>query len=108
MSSHDLLKPLYEVLERVQEMHRQAQSGEWEAMEAAASDYQQHVSFLNDDVYLKALQDEHLVEDAKAVIQQIQQLNDDLDTYATAQRDKIASDLRQMNQSEKAMNAYSR
>jgi hypothetical protein len=108
MSNHDLLKPLYEVLERVQEMLRQAQAEEWEAMEAAASDYQQHVSFLNDNVYLQALQDEHLVEDAKAIILQIQTLNDNLDTYASAQRDKIASELRQMNQADKALDAYGR
>jgi len=108
MSNSDLLKPLYEVLERVQEMLRQAHADEWEAMEAAASDYQQHVSFLNDDVYLQALQNENLVEDAKAIILQIQKLNDDLDTYASAQRDKIASELRQMIQSDKALNAYGR
>lgn len=108
MSNHDLLRPLHELLERVQAMLHQAQAEEWEAMEAAAIEYQQQVSFLNDDSYLKAVQDEHLVDDAKALISQIQTLNDELDRYASAQRDKIASELRQINQSNKAMDAYGR
>ncbi len=108
MSNNELLKPLYEILDRVNELVQLAQAEDWEAMNTAADKYQQHVTFLDDDVYLQALQDAHLVEEAKAIIVQIQSLNDDLDTHTSLQRDRIASELRQMNQSDKALEAYGR
>ena len=108
MENTELLKPLYEVLERVQELVRLAQAEEWDAMNVAANQYQQHVTFLDDNVYLKAINDAHLVEQAKAIIVQIQGLNDDLDIHTSLQRDRIASELRHMNQSDRALDAYGR
>lgn len=108
MENHELLKPLYEVLDRVKDLVKLAQAEEWEAMNAAANKYQQHVTFLDDNVYIQALQDAHLVDAAKSIIVQIQGLNNDLDTHTTLQREKIASELRQMAQSDKAMEAYGR
>ncbi len=108
MENNELLKPLYEILERVQELVRLAQSEEWDAMNTAADKYQQHVSFLDDDVYLRALNDAHLVDEAKAIIVKIQGVNDDLDSYTSLQREKIASELRQLTQSDKALEAYGR
>ncbi|GGY72405.1 hypothetical protein GCM10011613_16720 [Cellvibrio zantedeschiae] len=108
MENHELLKPLYEVLERVRDLVKLAQAEEWEAMDVAANKYQQHVTFLDDNRYIQALQDAHLVDSAKSIIVQIQGLNDDLDTHTSLQREKIASELRQLNQSNKAMEAYGR
>ncbi len=108
MENNELLKPLYEILERVQELVRLAQSEEWDAMNTAADKYQQHVSFLDDDVYLRALNEAHLVDEAKAIIVKIQGVNDDLDSYTSLQRAKIASELRQLTQSDKALEAYGR
>jgi predicted regulator of amino acid metabolism with ACT domain len=106
MENTELLKPLYEVLERVQELVRLAQAEDWDAMNVAATQYQQHVTFLDDNVYLKAINDAHLVDEAKAIIVQIQCLNDDLDSHTSLQRDRIASELRHMNRSDKALDAY--
>jgi hypothetical protein len=108
MDNNELLKPLYEILDRVKELVNLAQAEEWEAMDAAANKYQQHVTFLDDNVYLQALHDAYLVEEAKAIIVQIQGMNDDLDVHTSLQRERIASELRQMNQSDKALDAYSR
>lgn len=108
MENNELLKPLYEILDRVKDLVKLAQAEEWEAMDVAANKYQQHVTFLDDNVYIQALQDAHLVDAAKSIIVQIQGLNDDLDAHTTLQREKIASELRQMNQSDKAMEAYGR
>lgn len=108
MNSNELLKPLYEVLERAQELVRLAHAEEWEAMNTAASKYQQHVTFLDDDVYLHALNDANLVDQAKAVIVKIQDVNNDLDSYTLLQREKVASELRQLSQSDKALEAYGR
>lgn len=108
MENHELLKPLYEVLDRVKDLVKLAQAEEWEAMDIAANKYQQHVTFLDDNVYIQALQDAHLVDAAKSIIVQIQGLNNDLDAHTSLQREKIASELRQMAQSDKAMEAYGR
>lgn len=106
MESNELLKPLYEILARVQELVRLAKAEEWEAMNTEASKYQQHVTFLDDNVYLQALNDAHLVDDAKAIISQIQMVNDDLDFHTCLQRERIASELRQMQLADKVMDAY--
>ena len=108
MNSNELLKPLYEVLERAQELVRLAHAEEWEAMNTAASRYKQYVTFLDDDVYLHALNDANLVDEAKAVIVKIQDVNNDLDSYTLLQREKVASELRQLSQSDKALEAYGR
>lgn len=108
MRNNELLKPLYEVLERAQELVRLAHAEEWDAMNTAASKYQQHVTFLDDDVYLHALNDANLVNEAKAIIVTIQAVNDDLDSYTLLQREKVASELRQLSQSGKALDAYGR
>jgi len=106
MERDELLKPLNEILERVQQLVVLAQAEQWEELDAAAANYQQHVTFLKDDVYLKAIQDASLVEEAKKIIAKIQLMNEDLDSFTTLQRDKIASELRQIMQSGKALNAY--
>ncbi|RZA05447.1 MAG: flagellar protein FliT [Moraxellaceae bacterium] len=108
MENNELLKPLYEIVDRVKELVQLAKAEEWEAMDSAANKYQQHVTFLDDDVYLQAINDAHLVEEAKAIIVQIQNLNDDLDVHTNIQRERIASELRQMNQSDRALEAYGR
>jgi hypothetical protein len=108
MDNNELLKPLYEVLERAQELVRFAQAEEWDAMNTAASKYQEHVTFLDDDSYLQAINDAHLVDEAKAIIASIQCVNDDLDSYTLLQREKVASELRQLSQSDKALEAYGR
>ncbi|RYY75687.1 MAG: flagellar protein FliT [Gammaproteobacteria bacterium] len=106
MDNNELLKPLQEILERAEALLDLAEAQQWEELDAAASNYQQHVTFLNDDVYLKAIQDAALVDEAKALIAKIQVMNDDLNAHTTLQRDKIASELRQIVQSGKALNAY--
>lgn len=108
MDNNELLKPLYEVLERAQELVRLAHAADWEALNVAASKYQQHVTFLDDDVYLHALNDANLVDEAKAIIVTIQNVNNDIDSYTLLQREKVASELRQLSQSDKALDAYGR
>jgi len=108
MDKSELLKPLYELLDGAQALIGLAQAEEWAAMDAAASVYQQNVALLEDGRYLQAISDANLVEDAKAIILAIQALNDELDVHTSLQREKIASELRQMNQSGKALDAYGR
>jgi conjugal transfer/entry exclusion protein len=81
---------------------------DWDALDSAASQYQQHMSVLDDATYIQAINDAQLVEAAKAIILQIQSLNDELDMYTNLQRERVASELRQIHQSGKALDAYGR
>jgi len=106
MTNTELLQPLNEILARAQKLMHLAQIEEWQAMEDQAAQYQQHVAFLNDEVYLQAINAAHLTSEAKDIIAQIQAVNNSVDIYASLRRDKIASDLRQVLQAGKAKKAY--
>ncbi len=108
MNTHELLNPLADILARVQGLVQLAQAEDWVAMEAATNEYEQRVALLEDAAYFKSINDAHLVEEAKAIIAEIQAVNNDLDTHTALQREKIASELRQMTQSNKALDAYGR
>ena len=107
-SVNPLLQPLYNILLQAEELVRLSQGEDWELFEAEIAKYQQQVTILNDQNYLKALEIEKLTNEAKEIIAKIQVLNDNLDTHANEMREKIASELRQMIQSNKAIDAYGR
>ncbi len=108
MDTSELLTPLHKLLARAQELIRLGQAEDWEAMNSVAIQYQQQIHVLDDATYIQAITDAHLAEAAKAIIVQIQHVNDELDAYASLQCEKIASELRQINQSGKALDAYGR
>ena len=108
MDNNELLKPLTEILARVKALVELAQAEDWATLEVAANEYQAHVALLEDATYLKSIHDAHLVEEAKEIITEIQTQNQDLDTYTSLQREKVASELRQITQSTKALDAYGR
>lgn len=104
----DLLQPLRETLEKAHELVRLAQAEEWSALEEQFMKYEQLTKYLNDEEYLKTLTDNNLGESAKEIILQIQALNESLDLRANNVMNDVASELRQMMQSDKAMDAYRR
>lgn len=106
MTAHTLIEPLECLLTQVQGLINLAREGSWEELDQESIRYNQAAVFLNDDAYIRALIDAGLVESAKFLIMQIQGLNDALDEEASLVRDQMASDLRQLNQAEKAMQAY--
>lgn len=108
METTELLQPLEAMLAQAQELIRLAGAEEWLAMDEQASKFQQQVVLLSDTTYIQALIDANMMESAKALIAQIQPLNEQLDLIANMERDKISSELRQMMKSEKALDAYSR
>jgi hypothetical protein len=108
MSTQDLLKPLHETLEKAQELTRLTQAEEWSALEEQFVNYERLAKYLSDEAYLKTLTDNNLEASAREIILQIQSLNENLDLRASDVRDKIASELRQMMQSDKALDAYRR
>ena len=108
MDTQEVLKPLTDILERVQALVQLALAEDWVTMDAAAREYEQRVSLLEDAAYFKSISDANLVEEAKAIIAKIQTVNNDLDTHTSLQREKVASELRQITQSNKALDAYGR
>jgi hypothetical protein len=108
MNSFEILKPLNEILAIAQQLVELARAEEWVAMEAVASQYEKRMTLLEDATYFKSISDANLSEEAKVIIAEIQTLNNDLDTHAVLHREKVASELRQMSQSNKALEAYSR
>lgn len=108
MDTQEVLKPLTDILERVQALVQLALVEDWVTMDAAAREYEQRVSLLEDAAYFKSISDANLVEEAKAIIAEIQTVNNDLDTHTSLQREKVASELRQITQSNKALDAYGR
>jgi len=108
MNQNELLQPLYEALTLAQELVSLAQAEAWETMDPATTQYEQQLSLLGDEAYMQAIRDAHLEDEAKVVIVKIQAINDDLDSYTLLQREKTASELRQLSQSGKALEAYRR
>jgi len=108
MNTNELLQPLQEALALAQELVSLAQAEDWEAMDLATRYYQQKLSVLGDDAYMQSINAANLAEDAKALIVKIQSVNDDLDSYTLMQREKVASELRQLSLSGKALEAYGR
>jgi hypothetical protein len=108
MVEHELLKPLQGLLALVQQLSQLAEQAEWEALEVLALDYQQQAAFLHDENYLQRLKDATLMDDAGWLFEKIYAIHSDLDMFTQLQRDKVASELRQLNQSDKALNAYGR
>lgn len=108
MNNDELLQPLRAMLTQVQHLISLAQAEQWEALSLAAGEYEQQLALLGDDAYLHALTAAHLADDAKVIITKILTLNNDLDSYTLLQREKVASELRQLSQSGKALEAYGR
>ena len=108
MSTQNLLQPLHDTLEKAHELVRLAQAEEWSAFEEQFANYERLAKYLNDEAYLRALTENNLGSSAAEIILQIQALNESLDLSASNVRDNIASELRQMMQSDKAMDAYRR
>lgn len=106
MNTSSLIEPLEGLLLQIQQLIQLAKEGHWDELEKESLRYHQTAVFLNDDSYIQALIDADLTEPAKYLIAQIQGLNDALDGEANSARAKMASEIRQLNQAEKAVSAY--
>ncbi|MES2675652.1 MAG: flagellar protein FliT [Pseudomonadota bacterium] len=108
MSSDILLQPLKQLLVQAQLLLQLAQAENWEEMQTQFSEYQQQMLLLADATYLQTLKEENLAAEAQEFIVKIQELNQQLDSFAEQAHADIASELRQFIQADKALDAYSR
>lgn len=108
MNTENLLQPLQLLSLQVKNLLALAHAEDWQAVQTQITDYQQGVAILSDENYLQAVRNANLIEEAQALITQIYEFNRLLDENAVVNHDKIASELRHMMQSDKALNAYGR
>ncbi len=108
MTPENLLQPLNQLLTQAQALMILAQAEAWDEMQSEIVDYQQRMAVLADATYLLALKDANLTAEAQALILQIQEFNQQLDGNAEQVHTNIASELRQIIQADKALDAYRR
>lgn len=108
MSSENLLNPLAQLLEQAEALQVLAQAEDWLGLEAEMASYLEKVGLIEDKAYLQALKDAGLALSAQGFILQIHGINKKIDDLAQDSQQKIASELRHIIQSGKAMDAYGR
>jgi len=108
MSTENLLQPLEQLLVQAESLLSLTQEEDWFSLAAQMDDYLQKVALVEDQTYLQSLKDAGLALEAQGLILQIHGINQKVDEVAQDSHEKIASELRHMIQSGKAMDAYSR
>lgn len=108
MNAENLLNPLVQLLGKAEALLVLAQAEDWMGLEAEMANYLEKVGLIEDQAYLQALKDAGSALYAQGLILQIQGTNKKIDDIAQDSQQKIASELRQIIQSGKAMDAYGR
>lgn len=106
MKSERLLDPVNQLLGQAEALLLLAEAEDWQGLEGQMPDYLQKVTLLEDKTYLQSLKDAGLSLSAQGLILQIHGINQKVDELANDSQQKIASELRQIIQSGKAMDAY--
>jgi flagellar protein FliT len=108
MDTDSLLDPLSRAFSQSQALLSLAEAGDWESFETLVQQRQQGLLSLNDQEYLESLAQANLEAKAADMIQEIQVINKKLADLAETGREHAASELRQTNRANKAMDAYGR
>lgn len=108
MDSYPLLDPITRALSQSQALLSLAQAGDWESFETLVQQRQQGLLTVSDQQYLESLAQADLESKAAEVIQEIQAINKQLSELAEINRENAASELRQSNRANKAIDAYGR
>ena len=108
MNSENLLHPVAQLLAQAEMLLVLAEAEDWLALEGQMAGYQARVGLLEDQAYLQTLKDAGLALSAQGLILQIHGINKKVDDLAQYSQQKIASELRHITQSDKAMDAYGR
>lgn len=108
MSNEHLLDPVVQLLAQAEVLLLLAEAEDWAGLGAHMTDYLSYVTLLEDKAYLQSLKDAGLALSAQGLILQIHGINQKVDELAQDSHQKVASELRQIIQSGKAMDAYGR
>jgi hypothetical protein len=107
MTSDDLLSPLVTFLAQTRELLVLGKAGDWEAFASLLDQRQAGLAALGDNQRLLALARAGQAEEARFLIQQIQEANEQLGKLAEASKEELGEQLRQAVQAQKAVGAYS-
>lgn len=102
----DLLQPLHQFLEQSRRLLGLAKADDWEAFEVLLEERQQGLSALGDNKLLIAVAKAGVADEMRALLAEIQAVNNQLGEVAEAGRADLAAQLRQVVQAEKAIEAY--
>lgn len=101
-----ILAPLELFLTRTQTLLALAETEDWEAFEALMTERQAELPALSDSQFLIAITQAGLVDEAKSLIQSIQQLDQQIVVAAEKSKAKISEQLSQSIKGTKAVVAY--
>lgn len=108
MDIETLVESLSRALSQSHTLLALAEAGDWDAFEVLVQEREQVLRLINDTEPLNLTTHAELESQTVQIIEEIQFINQRLSDLATANRDKLASDLRQSMKATKAIDAYSR
>ena len=108
MSREKLLQPLHNLLIKAQALLILSQAENADTLQIPFAEYQLQMSLFADPAYIQALRDANLADEAQALILQLQNFNQQIEERAANIYANIASELRQIIQADKALDAYRR
>lgn len=104
--TNNLLHPLHQFLEQSRQLLGLAEAGEWETFETLLEERQKGLPALGDNKLLIAVAKAGAADEMRALLADIQAVNNQLEVVAQAGRADLAGQLRQVVQAGKAIDAY--
>jgi len=104
--STSLLAPINSLVEQSQHLLNLARAQDWQAFEMLLMQRQAAMAVLQDSQYLHAITNAGLDAEVKNMVSDIKMMNQKLTDMASRRQDEIASEIRQLNKGDKAINAY--
>jgi Flagellar protein FliT len=104
--STSLLTPINTLVEQSQHLLNLARAQDWHAFEMLLQQRQAAMNVLQDTNYLQAITNAGLDAEVKQMVKDIRTMNQQLTDLASRRQEEIASEIRQLNRADKAMDAY--
>ena len=101
-----LLAPVNSLVEQTQHLLNLARAQDWQAFEVLLQQRQAAMKVLMDANYLDSVTKAGLDSEVKQMVRDIKTMNQQLTELASRRQDEIASELRQINRADKALDAY--
>jgi hypothetical protein len=101
-----LLAPINSLVEQSQHLLNLARTQDWQAFEVLLLQRQASMNVLLDENYLQAITKAGLDAEVKHMVMDIKTMNQQLTEMAGRRQDEVASEIRQINRTDKAMDAY--
>lgn len=104
--STSLLAPINSLVEQSQHLLNLARAQDWQAFEVLLLQRQASMNVLIDADYLQSVTKAGMENEVKQMVMDIKKINEQLTELASRRQDEIASEIRQLNRADKAIDAY--